>query len=356
MSKVMSEVTSNINKQISSEMEKVLTAFSTSASEQNQKVEELKDVVATVERKVDTKLKIYEKNMKMIEQKNEKRAKDRESISDQVRKEIEKKTGEMQQRIDAMSENVKSLRVDFEKKGSGSGQSGLRSGPDPLMQNDPWARPSSSRTEPPRAEPAQLASRPAPASHTPKALHLKGWSRFQDSRGLNSNDAKALGGRIVGHLPAELQSQIASVRAPYILNYKIVLELAEPSWGLCVKMKEAINNIIEAKNVKAMHSDLNIRCIVAPSPELATRNRLVAKALGTLEKHLTDDQNTLVKTDWKAASVYKIDDPDASYPVHTITGKIKGTEWAWLDEPLGLCFPSVELEPLKSDTAAIMAE
>ena len=81
MSMVMIEVTSNINKQISSEMEKVMIAFTTSASEQNQKVEELKDVVATVERKVDTKLKSYEKNMKLIEQKNEKRAKGREAIS-----------------------------------------------------------------------------------------------------------------------------------------------------------------------------------------------------------------------------------------------------------------------------------
>ena len=53
-------VTTNINKQISSEMEKVMTAFATSASEQNQKVEELKDVVATVDRKVDTKLKNME--------------------------------------------------------------------------------------------------------------------------------------------------------------------------------------------------------------------------------------------------------------------------------------------------------
>ena len=67
------------------------------------------------------------------------------------------------------------------------------------------------------------------------------------------------------HLPAELRSQIASLRAPYILNYKIVLELTEASWGFCMKMKEAINNIIEAKSIKAMDTDLNIRCIVAPA-------------------------------------------------------------------------------------------
>ena len=95
---------------------------------------------------------------------------------------------------------------------------------------------------------------------------------------------------------------------------------------------------------------------MAPSPELASRSRLAAKALGTLEKHLTDDLISIVKTDWKAATVYKIDNPNASYPVHTIIGKIKGSEWAWLDEPLGLCFPSVELESLKGDTAAAMAE
>ena len=110
------------------------------------------------------------------------------------------------------------------------------------------------------------------------------------------------------------------------------------------------------KNIKAMDSDQDIRCVVAPSPQLASRNRVVAKALGTLEKHLTADLINLVKTDWKAATVYKIDNPNASYPTHTIIGKIKGSEWAWLDEPLGLSFPSVEIETLKSDTVAVMAE
>ena len=348
MSKVMIEVTSNINKQISVEMEKVMTAFSTSASEQNQKVEELKDTVTVVERKVDIKLKNYEKNLKLIEAKSEKRAKDQKV--------------EFQQQIDKMNENVKSLREDLEKKGNSSSS---RPSTDPLMQNDPWARANSARTElrsgpPPRVdEPSSRSSdsrTPTFKSYTPKALHLKGWSLFKDSRGLNSNDAKALGGRIVDHLPADLRAMIAAVRAPYVLNHRIVQELTVADWALCMKMKEAINDIIVTKNIHTMGSDNNIRCIVAPSPELASRNRTVARALGTLEKHLTYDFLLFVKTDWKAATVYKLDNLDSSSPVHTIIGKIRGSEWAWLGEPLTLCFPSVEFESLVGDTAAAMAE
>ena len=345
MSKVMIEVTSNINKQISVEMEKVMTAFSTSASEQNQKVEELKDAVTVVERKVDTKLKIYEKNLKLTEAKSDKRAKDQKV--------------EFQQQIDKMNENVKSLREDLEKKCNSSSP---RPSVDPLMHNDPWARASSARTERTDELGAKASSRPSSSgaatakNYTPKALHLKGWSLFKDSRGLNSNDAKALGARIVNLLPSDLRDKIAAVRAPYVLNHRIVLELTIADWALCMKMKETINDIIVTKNIHTMGSDNNIRCIVAPSPELASRNRMVARALGSLEKHLTDDFLLFVKTDWKAATIYKIDNLNSSYPVHTIIGKLRGSEWAWLGEPLTLCFPSVELESLVSDTAAAMAE
>jgi hypothetical protein len=96
-----------------------------------------------------------------------------------------------------------------------------------------------------------------------------------------------------------------------------------------------------------------VRRIVAPSPGLASRNRQVALALNCLEKQMSELERKALLTDWKAATIYVLDNPNAEHPKHTAIGKVKNSVWTWHEKDIADNMPMVNLENLKADLSSM---
>ena len=188
---------------------------------------------------------------------------------------------------------------------------------------------------------------------TPSSLVVKGWCRFGEAKGINANEARALGAKVVALLPGVMQQFITSVEAPFIINRQVMLkvkaqvqqEQKQQCWSLLRNIRQKlVDNPIIVKGRP-------VYCIVEQSPAMRSRNKITGKASSSLEKLVNSDA---IKIDWRAATIYYA--PSEDVATYEMLGYIKNQGWEWHAAHLSKAFPELDYEDLKRATELALSE
>ena len=240
---------------------------------------------------------------------------------------------------------------------------------DPFLRRDPWSgwkekEPTSSpvRSPAPAAAPTYDFDPPKdfkPATRwTPRQVEVKGWCRFKErDRGLNRDEAKALGMQISLALPDDIKKMLNEddIYAPYLVNRQVNFRVQDPNDIPFIQ--RAIQLYVKTNGIKVKGRD--IYCIQEPSPEARDKNRIVAKATSTLEEHLLDlgpEHHHHMRVDMRAGVCYYQPVVDRDAGLVNIGNVRKKTTWQWHDEALLKAWPGLDIGAFWQATAQVLEE
>ena len=144
---------------------------------------------------------------------------------------------------------------------------------DPLLRRDPWSgwkerEPARSPLRGPERSPAAAATsydfdalkdfKPT-ARWTPRQVEVKGWCRFKETdRGLNRDEAKALGMQILLALPNDIKPMLSEkdIFAPYLVNRQVNFRVQDHNDIPFVQ--RAIQPYIKMNNIKVKGRDIDL--------------------------------------------------------------------------------------------------
>ena len=217
---------------------------------------------------------------------------------------------------------------------------------------DPWSRYNEARAAPPPAAPARTTF-PA-ARFTPSCVHLKGWSRFKENNGLGRDESKAFAQRILNYLQDADRQMVTDIRAPYIINRKIVLEIKDGGSN-CYALQKKIAEVLRGNDITI--NQRSVYCIVEPSPEANAKTIVVAKASSCLEELIGDEKAKHVKVDMRAGTIYFAPTLNRDVGLVTIGNYlVKTAGWKWDVKNLTLTWPELGIPELQQLTERTLQE
>ena len=182
---------------------------------------------------------------------------------------------------------------------------------------DPWAD-FNARTK--QARPAAGAATgsgqsaatggPSGAVFEPTCVIAKGWCRYGERKGLNANEAIALGNKLKNMLNDDLRNLVMEVDAPCIINRQVTMKIKagpdrrEDSWRVRTFLAEAL------KACPCSMKGRDVYVIVEPSPQARNENKIIGKATKCLENAVGADESKKVVIDFRAATAYYSEQED----------------------------------------------
>ena len=262
-------------------------------------LDRLAENVSVQSKKIDTMTEAFAVKVQEFETKNDERFKKMEG-------DAEKKLQEQKASMNKVEEKMANL----DKVAKEMHEANKRA-PSPSAENiDPFKnfpRPASS----PR--PTSSASSTT-GEWTPSSLNVKGWCRFGEAKGINANEARALGAQAVALLPGATRQFITSAEAPFIINRQVTLKVKaqvqqdqkQQCWSLLHNIRQKLTD-----NPIIIKGGL-VYCIVEQSPAMRSRDKITGKASASLVKLVTSvcamhSPNTHldnIKVNWRAATIY----------------------------------------------------
>ena len=193
---------------------------------------------------------------------------------------------------------------------------------------------------------------------------MKGWCRFVEAKGINANEARALGAKVVALPPGAMQQSITSAEAPLIINRQVTLKVKaqvqhdqkQRCWSLLHNIRQKLTDI------PIIIKGGPVPCIVEQSPAMRSRNKITGKAPSSLEKLVTSvcimhpphTHLDNIKVDGRAATIYYATGEDVA--TYEILGYIKNPGWEWQAAPLSKAFPEFDYEDLKRSIELALSE
>jgi hypothetical protein len=250
-----------------------------------------------------------------------------------------------------MSARIEKLEKD-EKPAVANPPPPSRSSSSRPSEPDPWSKYNESRAATPVvAAPVAL---PAAGRFVPRCVHLKGWSRFKENNGLGRDEAKAFAQRVLNYLPEPDQQMVTDIRAPYLINRKIVLEVKDGGSN-CYAIQKKIADALRSNDITI--NQRAVYCIVEPSPEANAKTIVVAKASSCLEELLGDEKAKHVKVDMRAGTIYFAPVPNRDAGLVTIGSYlVKSAGWKWDVKNLTLTWPGLGIPELQQLTERTLQE